>query len=89
MKEMNAPSALDRTEEENQHFRERLIIAFIALLLISGFIIAVRLYTKLRIVRNLGPEDVCILCAYVCHSRLQSSFVTKLVMLTDVPRSVL
>ena len=86
---MDAPSELDRTEEENQHFRERLIIAFIALLLISGFIIAVRLYTKLRIVRNLGPEDVCILCAYVCLSCILSCFVTKLVMLIYVHRSVL
>ena len=58
-----------RTEEENERFQERMIVSFVVLVFISGVTLALRLYTKLKIVRNLGLDDVSIICAYVNTSR--------------------
>ena len=76
---MSSPTNTDllsesRSEAENERFKERLLITFIALLVLSGFVLALRLYTKVRIVRNWGLEDACAICAYVCHKRLRSIF---------------
>ena len=73
MEAMAALSAEERTLEENNAFRQRLLASFIVLLLMSGLIIGLRLYAKFRVIRNLGLEDLAAFFAYVrsgdllCH----------------------
>ena len=62
-----APPGVDsRTPEENEAYRQRLVASFIVLPLMSGLVVALRMYAKLRVIRNFGVEDIAALAAYVC-----------------------
>lgn len=45
-----------------------LVIASIATVAIAGIVVALRFATRLRILKFLGNEDICIGIAYVSHS---------------------
>lgn len=55
-----------RTEVENEKYQEDMTITFISLLVVSSSVIGLRVYTKLKFVRNLGAEDFASLAAFVC-----------------------
>lgn len=61
---------LKRTESENESYKEGLIISFVFLLLVSGLVVVLRIYSKLRFLRKIGSEDVCSVTAYVCQMYL-------------------
>ena len=64
----SAPPGVDsRTPEENEAYRQRLVVSFIILPLMSGLVVALRMYAKLKVIRNFGVEDVAATAAYVCH----------------------
>ena len=65
--EILAPPGVEaRTPEENEVYRQRLLVSFIMLLLMSGLIIALRIYAKVKIIQSFGIEDIAALAAYVC-----------------------
>ena len=62
---LSPPGVEARTPEENEAYRQRLLVSFIMLLIMSGLVIGLRMYAKLKIARNLGVDDMATLAAYV------------------------
>ena len=65
LKLLYPPGVEPRTPEENETYRRRLLVSFIMLLVMSGLIVGLRMYAKLKIVRNLGIDDMATLAAFV------------------------
>lgn len=62
---LSPPGVESRTPEENEAYRQQLLVSFITLPLISGLVIGLRMYAKLKIARNLWVDDMATMAAYV------------------------
>lgn len=62
---LSPPGVEARTPEENEAYKQRLLVSFITLLLMSGLVIGLRMYAKLKIARNLWVDDMVTTAAYV------------------------